>query len=120
MIAIRRHVVARFVGATAALGACAAPRASAHHQVVLQSLVIQTAQLAVAPGDTVTWTNRDIVPHTVTATSGGWDSGLIAAQASWSRVITAADTGEYFCRYHPTMRATLARSTTADAPRASN
>ncbi len=109
MIAIRRHVVALLVGATAALGSCAAPRPSAHHQVVLRGLAIQTASLSVSPGDTVTWTNRDIVPHTVTATHGGWDSGLIAAQSSWSRVITAADTGEYFCRYHPTMRANLSR-----------
>lgn len=95
------------IGTACAFGAWSPPPRRVHHRVLLQNVAIQTARLVVVPGDTVTWTNLDIVPHTVTATSGRWDSGNIASTARWSHIITAADTGQYFCRYHPTMRATL-------------
>ncbi len=102
-------VTAACAGAACAVGAWAPAPALRHHQVLIRGLVFQTALLNVAPGDTVTWTNRDIVPHTVTGVNGRWNSGNIASQASWTRVISAADTGQYFCQYHPTMRAALAR-----------
>ena len=60
------------------------------------------ARIEVAVGQTVTWTNRDFVPHTVTAP--GIDSGNLAENASWSW--TAKQKGEidYICRLHPVMK----------------
>ncbi len=58
-------------------------------------------------GDAVTWTNLDIVPHTVTATNGSWDSGEIAPGESWSMIVTETVALDYYCVYHPGMQARL-------------
>jgi plastocyanin len=64
-------------------------------------------RLEVAAGDTVTWTNQDLVPHSVTSARAGVESGTIAPGASWR--FKAARRGEmpYACRFHPTMKALL-------------
>lgn len=80
-------------------------------EVEIRGFEYRPAVLRVVPGDTVRWTNHDIVPHTVTEAEVGtvdrWDSGQIAAGESYTKVIAAADLGSYYCRYHPTMTATL-------------
>ena len=61
-------------------------------------------RLEVAAGDRVTWVNRDIVPHTVTAKEAGVESGDIAQNTRWTW--TAKNKGEmrYICRLHPVMK----------------
>jgi plastocyanin len=56
-------------------------------------------------GDVVVWKNRDIVPHTVTALDGSWDSGTIAAGGQWQTTVTAGMLTDYYCRFHPMMTA---------------
>jgi plastocyanin len=71
-------------------------------------MAFHPAELAVAPGDTVVWINRDIVPHT--ATAGGrreWTTGLLASGDSGSQVIRQPGPISYRCALHPTMRGTL-------------
>jgi plastocyanin len=63
--------------------------------------------LAVAAGDTVTWDNRDIVPHTSTAEDGAWSSPAIAPDSSWSVVILTPGLHPYHCAFHPAMKARL-------------
>lgn len=64
-------------------------------------------RLEVAAGDTVAWTNKDLVPHTVTAAGRGVESGTIAPGATWK--LTAPRDGEiaYLCRFHPGMKAVI-------------
>ncbi|TFG88373.1 MAG: copper-binding protein [Hyphomicrobiales bacterium] len=85
--------------------------ASAAHQVLIERFAYDPEVLPVKIGDTVTWTNRDIVPHTVTAEDGSWDSGEIAPGATWSMTVTdqtfAETAGAYFCGYHPVMQSRL-------------
>lgn len=101
-----RGWVAAFAVAWAA--ACA-PAPRAHRQVEIEGLAFRPAALVVASGDTVSWTNRDIVPHTVTAAEGQWDSGEIPAGGSFTVVVGGSREQRYYCRYHPTMTATLSR-----------
>ena len=61
----------------------------------------------VAVGDTLTWVNEDIVPHTATAATGAWDSGTIAAKGRATLVIRAPGRVEYECALHPTMKGTV-------------
>ena len=78
-----------------------------NHVVEIRNLEITPNELAVAPGDTITWVNYDIVPHTVTADDKSWDSGLIKANGQWEIVVIKDMLPSYFCQYHPTMKANL-------------
>ena len=62
---------------------------------------------ALSPGDVVLWRNRDLVPHTVTAEDRSWDSGLIEAGGEWEITITDDMIWTYYCRFHPSMIATI-------------
>ena len=64
-------------------------------------------RLEVAAGDLVTWVNRDLVPHTVTASGAGIESGAIAPGARFSWRARGAGEVPYVCRFHPTMKALL-------------
>lgn len=65
------------------------------------------ATLAVRPGDVVVWRNMDIVPHTATAKGDGWDSGTIEAGGEGTTTVTEDMPGAYYCRFHPSMVASL-------------
>jgi len=66
--------------------------------------------LTINVDDTVTWTNNDGMGHTATSTDGpaSFDSGNIAAGATWSFTFTEAGTYEYKCDYHSSMTASIA------------
>lgn len=98
------------VAALASVGQAltAGPGASAQaalrtHTVVIENLRFRPETLEVRRGDTVVWVNRDLVPHTVTATDR-FDSGNLAPNASWKHAFASAGTLAYVCRYHPTMK----------------
>jgi plastocyanin len=65
------------------------------------------ATVTIRVGDTVTWTNRDPVEHTATATNGSFDTGLIAPDGSARIRFTRAGTYAYLCTPHPDMRGTV-------------
>lgn len=75
--------------------------------VAIDGMRFVPATLAVRPGDRVTWVNRDLVPHTVTARDGRFDSKAIAAGASFTWTASGTGRVDYACLYHPTMVATL-------------
>ena len=94
-----------FVVLAAALAGCGGSHAPARHHVVIQGFRFQPDSLVVAAGDTVEWSNRDILPHTSTAADSAWDSGVLAVGASWSTVLGVPGSHAYVCRLHPTMKA---------------
>ena len=63
--------------------------------------------VAIVAGQTVSWTNTDAVPHTVTSDDGAWSSGDIAAGASFSRTFGSSGTYTYHCANHPSMTGTI-------------
>ena len=100
------------VAATLALLSCsrgpaAGPPRAATHTAEIDWLHFQPEVLTVKAGDSVVWINKDPFPHTVTSSSGGFDSHDIAPGASWT--YTAATKGDfsYSCTYHPMMNARL-------------
>ena len=62
------------------------------------------AQTEIAVGTTVTWTNRDPVTHTVTATDETFDSGMLSAGKSFSHAFDEEGTFDYTCMIHPVMQ----------------
>lgn len=99
------------VGTVAALAlagvatSCGPAEGPRHHRLELRDLAFRPGELEVAVGDTLTWTNHDIVPHTVTGDA--WDSGGLAAGESYTMVVEESDATGYACLYHPTMTGRL-------------
>ena len=101
-----RHAVA--IVAFAFLAGCSSkPAEPAAHVVRLSGTRFTPAADTVPVGDTVVWTNDDLVPHTATAQDTRWDSGGIAPGASWRYVAEEKGSHAYICTFHPGMKATL-------------
>lgn len=77
------------------------------HTVVIENMQFTPPQLRVQRGERIVWVNKDLFPHTVTAASRAFDSGSIAANASWTYVARKAGEYPYGCTFHPGMKATL-------------
>jgi plastocyanin len=88
------------------LGAGEPPKPKTH-TVTMENMRFQPETLTVSRGDTIVWINKDLVPHTATSKTGGFDSQVIQAAKSWR--FTAAKKGKfaYICTFHPTMTGTL-------------
>jgi plastocyanin len=61
------------------------------------------ATLTVAVGTTVTWTNRDDIPHTVVSTEKVFKSKVLDTDEKFSYTFSKAGTYPYFCSVHPKM-----------------
>jgi plastocyanin len=75
-------------------------------QITMENLVIAPAQVSAKVGDTIEWINKDILAHTATARNGDWDV-MLPPKKSGTLVLKKAGTIEYYCRFHPNMKATL-------------
>ena len=89
-----------------ACGSSKSKPAPREHRVAIRAMQFDPASLEVAVGDTIVWSNDDLVPHTATA-AGLFDSGPLAPQATWSYTVEKAGTVGYVCTFHPTMSATF-------------
>jgi plastocyanin len=77
----------------------------------------QPATTTVGVGETVTWTNTALIPHTVTAVGGTFDSGVLESKASFSFTFLTAGSYLYTCTIHPSMKGTvIVRAAGAGAP----
>src|SRR5829696_9764263 len=75
--------------------------------VEIRNNAFNPPQLNVAPGTTVTFVNRDTVPHTATADNKLFDSGELAPGASYPVVLDGAGTVTYHCKLHPEMKGSI-------------
>lgn len=90
----------------AALAGCArnAARHATRHIVDIHGLQFHPDTTLAMVGDTVEWTNDDIVPHSATQDSQAWDTKLIQPHERGQIVVTARGDQPYHCMIHPTMR----------------
>ena len=70
--------------------------------VTIDNFTFEPAQLTVTVGTTVTWTNRDDIPHTVVS-AGKFRSKALDTDDKYSFTFTKAGDYEYFCSLHPHM-----------------
>ena len=94
-------------GALALLSASGTLVLAADHAVSISGNAFSPANLTIAVGDTVTWTNSDARGHTATADDGTWDTGNIANGASGSVTFPAAGSFSYHCDIHPEMTGSI-------------
>jgi len=71
-------------------------------QVTIDQLVFSPMEIEAKVGDTIEWTNKDIIAHTATVRDE-WDV-IIPANKSASIVLRKAGAVEYYCRFHPNMK----------------
>src|SRR3954452_7158765 len=81
--------------------------AAASTGVTIKDFKFGPASVSVNVGDTITWTNQDIAPHTATASDGSFDTGSLSQGKSGSHTFTKAGTFPYICSIHPTMKGTV-------------
>ena len=86
--------------------AISVPAHAATIEITMENLVISPAVVSARVGDTVTWVNKDVFAHTATAKNGDFDVTL-PPNKSATLVVKKAGTVDYYCRYHPNMKATL-------------
>ena len=75
-------------------------------QITMENLVISPSEASAKVGDTIEWINKDIFAHTATARSGDWDVTM-PPKKTVTLVLKKAGAVEYYCRFHPNMKATL-------------
>jgi amicyanin len=78
-------------------------------QVQMSNFAFVPANMRVRVGTTVTWTNQDSAPHTVTFRNGmmGRGSSMMQQGQSFSYTFTTRGTYTYYCSVHPYMTATI-------------
>jgi amicyanin len=86
--------------------------------VTIADFAFSPATVTITAGDTITWTNTDPIVHTVTSTTGTFDSGDLAQSDSFSVTFTTPGAYDYFCTPHPTMTGQIVVQAAAPGPTA--
>jgi len=72
-------------------------------EVKVDNFSFGPATLTVPVGMTVTWTNRDDIPHTIVSTDKVFKSKVLDTDEKFSFTFAKAGTYPYFCSIHPKM-----------------
>jgi plastocyanin len=75
-------------------------------QISMGNLEIAPTEVAAKVGDTIEWVNKDVFAHTATARNGDFDVEL-PPKKTGTLVLKKAGTVDYYCRFHPNMKAVL-------------
>jgi plastocyanin len=75
----------------------------ANAEVKIDNFSFGPETLTVPVGTTVTWTNRDDIPHTVVSTDGVFKSKVRDTDEKFSYTFAKAGTYPYYCSVHPKM-----------------
>jgi plastocyanin len=100
-----RWIVTALVAGALATGGSVSAQAETI-QISMANLEIAPAEATAKVGDTVEWVNKDVFAHTATARNGDWDV-MLQPKKSGTLVLKKAGTVDYYCRFHPNMKATL-------------
>ena len=75
--------------------------------VTIDNFVFEPARLTIKAGTTVTWVNRDDIPHTVASKDRLFKSKAMDTEESYSFTFTTPGEYDYFCSLHPHMTGTI-------------
>ena len=96
----------RLMLAAFSFGVMAIPAHAATIQIVIENLVYAPATASAKVGDTIEWVNKDVLAHTSTSRNGDFDV-MVPPKQTVTSVLKKAGTVDYYCRFHPNMKATL-------------
>lgn len=96
------------IGGLVLVGGCPSGPPPGANEVFMRAIAFDPSEISIGMGESVTWTNMDIVPHTATSGNpGDGDLGSVFRSARLSRgetfMHTFDEAGEfvYFCEVHP-------------------
>jgi plastocyanin len=89
----------------ASLGAAVASAAPGDAQVTIKNFDFHPMAVSVPVGGSVTWTNLDGEPHTITSADGSFRSGALDEDDTYSFKFSKPGVYQYLCTIHPKMRA---------------
>ena len=72
-------------------------------KVSIANFTFVPAEITIAPGESVTWTNDDGAPHGLEYADGAKGTDLLLPGASFSRQFDRPGTYDYSCAVHPYM-----------------
>ena len=104
-----RNVLISAFGAGALLACALAPLAAEPPgaAVEIDNFVFSPGRLTIKPGTTVTWANRDDIPHTVASATRAFKSKAMDTDESFSFTFSTPGEYAYFCSLHPHMTGTI-------------
>jgi len=113
-----RVLLAGLLTALAVLMWPASEASAATHPITIKNYAYGSGSMTITQGDTVTWTNKDSVPHDVVVTSGPvkFRSPMLTQGKSWSYTFSQPGAYSYTCSVHPDMHATVTAKPKAVAP----
>jgi plastocyanin len=76
-------------------------------QVQVDNFTFGPATLTVPVNSTVTWVNKDDLPHVIASNDGVFKSKALDTDDKYSYTFTKAGTYAYFCSIHPKMVGTI-------------
>jgi len=79
--------------------------AAAQEKVDIIDFDYSKPEITVNVGDTIEWANTGTAPHTVTTVDKTLDSGRLGTGQAFSKTFDKPGTHEYFCEFHPRMKA---------------
>jgi plastocyanin len=104
----RRILLRRCAGGFAfAIAAAANVAFAADAGISIDNFKFSPTPLTVKPGTTVTWTNRDDIPHSIVVPSLNLHSHPIDTDETFAHRFDQAGTFDYVCGMHPFMRGTV-------------
>jgi amicyanin len=72
-------------------------------EVKIDNFSFAPGSLTIQAGTTVTWTNRDDIPHTVVSEDKLFKSKVLDSEEKFSYTFSKPGTYSYFCSVHPKM-----------------
>jgi plastocyanin len=94
--------IALVIGACISIAAASQSKPAAA-EIKIDNFSFSPAELKVPVGTTVSWTNRDDIPHTVVNTDRAFKSKVLDTDEKYSFTFATAGTFPYFCSIHPKM-----------------
>ena len=80
---------------------------AASAEVKIDNFSFGPQTLTIPAGTTVTWTNRDDIPHTIVSTDGVFKSKVRDTDEQFSYTFIQPGTYPYYCSVHPKMTGTI-------------
>jgi Icc protein len=85
----------------------APPDKESDPEVKIDNFTFTPKSLTIHPGETVTWINRDDVPHKVVSVDKKFASQALDTDQKFSHTFKEAGKYDYFCSIHPRMTGTV-------------